>query len=318
MLKEKLSAPFKRHSQKKILYYLKQLLGDNKLNLCDVGGAGGISPRWNSFSDLINLTLFEPDERSAAHLRKQGYRVIQKGVWSSVAQKDLYLTRKERCSSLLKPNMSYLARFKDAKRFDIIDTLKIETTTLDNELDTNQPWDFIKLDIQGAELEALKGSMNTLKSCLGLEIEVEFIDLYENQPLFCDFKKFAENQGFHFIDFISLWRYAHDGTKYNPGDLTFGDVLFLRFPEYVVQQYQLGAIDKNILNHYIFILSAYNRTGLLTELQKFLKNIGEDTEILSHLIHVIERRHKCAMKIWKISHYLQRFVFPENSVYLLY
>ena len=49
--------------------------------------------------------------------------------------------------------------------------------------------DFIKLDIQGGEPNALKGA-KSLNKVLGLEIEIEFHKIYKNQPLFSDINTF--------------------------------------------------------------------------------------------------------------------------------
>ena len=48
---------------------------------------------------------------------------------------------------------------------------------------------------------------NHLSDCLGLELEVEFSQLYLNQPLFGDLKKFLNNKDFEFIDFTNLIRW---------------------------------------------------------------------------------------------------------------
>jgi len=68
--------------------------------------------------------------------------------------------------------------------------------------------DFIKLDTQGSELDILKGSDKILRSPLiGLEIEMEFISLYKDQPLFGDVVNFLGSKNFQFIDFIHLQRW---------------------------------------------------------------------------------------------------------------
>ena len=66
----------------------------------------------------------------------------------------------------------------------------------------------MKLDIQGAELEVLKGAKKTLSNTLGLEIEVEFVHLYTNQPLFGDLYTFLSSHNFELMDFTSIQRWA--------------------------------------------------------------------------------------------------------------
>ena len=57
-------------------------------------------------------------------------------------------------------------------------TTKVEVTELDNLVDIHNQPHFIKLDIQGAELEVLKGGIKTLEGVLGLEVEVNFKEIY--------------------------------------------------------------------------------------------------------------------------------------------
>ena len=57
----------------------------------------------------------------------------------------------------------------------------------DYRLDKQLPWpDLIKLDIQGYELEALRGGPECLTSAKAIVVEVSFIKYYEGQCLFHD------------------------------------------------------------------------------------------------------------------------------------
>ena len=61
--------------------------------------------------------------------------------------------------------------------------------------------DLIKLDTQGSELDILKSlSKNNLNNVLGIEIEVEFIEMYKNQPLFGEINSFLSKNNFEILD----------------------------------------------------------------------------------------------------------------------
>ncbi len=58
----------------------------------------------------------------------------------------------------------------------------------------------MKLDTQGSELSILKGSVEALKTCSLIDIEVEFNPIYARQDLFCDVDRWLRDHGF------VLWR----------------------------------------------------------------------------------------------------------------
>lgn len=64
--------------------------------------------------------------------------------------------------------------------------------------------DFLKLDVQGFELSVLKGAQELLKKVLVLHTEVEFVEMYEKQPLFAEVDQFLRQQGFVFHRFASV------------------------------------------------------------------------------------------------------------------
>jgi FkbM family methyltransferase len=56
--------------------------------------------------------------------------------------------------------------------------------------------DLIKLDIQGYELEVLKGGQQCLGSAKAVLTEVSFVEFYRGQPLFEDVVRFMDDHGF--------------------------------------------------------------------------------------------------------------------------
>jgi FkbM family methyltransferase len=55
---------------------------------------------------------------------------------------------------------------------------------------------FIKVDVQGYELEVLRGAELALRDTIALESELSFVELYEGQPLFADVVLWLREAGF--------------------------------------------------------------------------------------------------------------------------
>ena len=206
------------------------MLGKEKISLFDIGASGGLEPRWKKIENNLKAILFEPDERSYLELEKNEYvkKIFSVGLSDAVKKGVIYLTKKPQVSSLFKPNMNFLSGFPNSERFDIVEELSIELSTLDECL-SKEPidCDFIKLDTQGTELDIIKGGRDLMNGpVIGLEIEVEFVELYEGQPLFGDVCSYLAKHGYDFIDFVNICRWER--SKFTQfGQLVFGDALFL-------------------------------------------------------------------------------------------
>jgi hypothetical protein len=64
--------------------------------------------------------------------------------------------------------------------------------------------DFIKLDIQGAELMVLQNGRMALSRALVVESEALFVPLYHDQPLFGELHAFMRGEGFLFHRFMNV------------------------------------------------------------------------------------------------------------------
>jgi hypothetical protein len=56
--------------------------------------------------------------------------------------------------------------------------------------------DFMRLDMQGFELEALKGSLATLRRTSAVQLEVSNVQLYQGAPLYPEVEEWMHHQGF--------------------------------------------------------------------------------------------------------------------------
>lgn len=82
----------------------------------------------------------------------------------------------------------------------------VECTTLNEELPKHNvsAVDLLWMDIQGSELNALKGMRNKLERVSIIHSEVEFMEIYEGQPLFWEVKKYLNEHGFYLATFTGF------------------------------------------------------------------------------------------------------------------
>lgn len=92
--------------------------------------------------------------------------------------------------------------------------------------------DLLWMDVQGAELLALKGFGERLADVRLIHMEVEFLPIYEGQALFGDVHAFLVQRGFRLLGFTTYAPYTGDAV-YGPA-ARFGPLapltLGLRFP----------------------------------------------------------------------------------------
>lgn len=217
------------------------ILIDNPLWVVDVGARGGMHPRWLGFMPFYKGVLFEPDPTEYELLKNSSGKnltVLNSALSDSATTLDLHLCRSPGTSSVFKPNIAFLNQFPDSERFDVIEKIRVKTDTLDNQLKKANisEIDFIKIDTQGYELAILKGSVDYLDNIIGLEVEVEFVPMYEKQPLFGEVDSFAREHGFELFDIRRyFWkRKKNKSTGSQKGQLIFGDALYFKSPEQIL------------------------------------------------------------------------------------
>lgn len=187
--------------------------------------------------------------------------------------------KKEQVSSFFEPNYEFLRLFPNSERFEVIRILQLDCDTLDNQLSKRgiRQVDFIKLDTQGSELLILQGAKIALKSCIGLEIEVEFCELYKGQPLFPEVHSFVSQRGFQLIDLAQYYwkRSSSIPTGAGKGQLIFGDALYFKTPELLSKEPQ---IDIHKVLHALLVYLAYGYTDISVSLlsQSYTKGIIDD------------------------------------------
>jgi FkbM family methyltransferase len=121
-------------------------------------------------------------------------------------------------SSVLNP--SALNKGIHGEKMDIRQVVEVQQVRLEDVMQGNREIDLLKLDLQGYELEALKGCGRLLERIKIITTEIEFVALYDGQPLFGDIDVFLRAHGFRMLNLYEL--YTHPD-----GQLTAGDAVYL-------------------------------------------------------------------------------------------
>lgn len=274
----------------------KGILMDKNIHVVDVGASGGLHSRWQKVANYnFKAVLFEPDPREYDRLKQSlgdNYLVINSALSNSAQQVEFNLCRQQTASSIFMPNLELINKYPEAERCDIVDTITIKTDTMDNQLLNAglTEIDFIKIDAQGYELSILEGAVKTLNNVIGLEIEVEFLPIYKNQPLFHEVDQFIMSRGFELIDLKrSYWRRTgtHRYGADKKGQIIFGDALYFRTPEAICSDENVSE-DKILRSIIVYLAYKYfdlaealfnlsSQRGVLSKethshIQKYLKN----------------------------------------------
>jgi len=105
-------------------------------------------------------------------------------------------------SSLLKKNPAYKPHdFLQEEIF--VKSIRLDSWMIQERINFI---DIIWMDLQGAELKALKGLGNRIKDVKMIYTEVEFTELYIGQPLFFDICSYLNGHGFYLSKKMSVMR----------------------------------------------------------------------------------------------------------------
>src|SRR5579884_2233172 len=192
-----------------------------RLVVLDAGSRGGLHPRWDRVAERIHVVAIDADPEAQQPSAKYPIDVRHIGLAGQDGNAILYLTRKAACSSLLRPNRAIPDEFPDAGRFDVVREIPVSTTSIST---LGVAPHFIKLDVQGIELDILKGAGAVLDGVIGVEAETSFVELWKNQALFPELHAFMSASGFELADLARWYWRRNDGAW----RLVYADALYLR------------------------------------------------------------------------------------------
>jgi len=171
-------------------------------------------------SDINQIVFFEPSLSTFQVLRKNLQEIKMPpsikqitahpvGLGPEEKEVDFFVASNGQSSSVLKPQL-HTTQHPDIT-FNNMERIKIKTLDSFNFTGYN----FINMDVQGYELEVLKGSVNTLKEIKWIYTEINRAPLYEGCAMVEELDTFLLNFGFRRQD--TDW-----------GGDTWGDALFVK------------------------------------------------------------------------------------------
>jgi len=157
------------------------------------------------------VVIFEPQkncfDKILNHPKVQKFNVA---LGSEKKNVELHLASNNESSSILAPKMHLI----EHPHISFNSKITVEQNLLDN-YDTKD-YNFLNLDVQGYELEVLKGSEKTLKHVDYIYTEVNTKHLYENCVLLNELDEWLNSKGFK--------RVAVSMTQFN-----WGDALYVKY-----------------------------------------------------------------------------------------
>jgi FkbM family methyltransferase len=165
----------------------------------------------------------------------------------------LHITSKDQSSSIL-PLGKHLDIYPKIKEVGLVEVPSRRLDTLLHELNLDPGlFNFLNIDIQGAELLALKGSVELLKNIQAVNTEVNLEELYKGCAILHELEGFMSTQGFNRSAMV---------TPYHP---SWGDAFYVRKPVVTMKSLGLNGRFANQLFQYMFLRLVAKKQGAIVQ-----------------------------------------------------
>jgi FkbM family methyltransferase len=197
-------------------------LAADPLAYIDIGARGGEHAIVEPMASATRILAFEPDAAECTRLETElkknspwaSIEIIARALAGTNGPATLHHFKSPLNDSLRAANPHFVSRYRVASLAPNGQS-ELTTTTLDDLLSSenrfkNGHGDFVKVDAQGADLDILRASTRMLsEQTVALLVEVEFCDIYLNQPHFSEVEIFLRSQGFVFYGFHGTNHRSH-------------------------------------------------------------------------------------------------------------
>jgi FkbM family methyltransferase len=173
-----------------------------------IDGEPPYSPMLKS-GEICRVTGFEPHEAALQKLidAKSKQERYLPYVVGDGSERILNICFASGMTSLFKPNKKILEIFHPFESWgEVLSQHEVLTKKLDS-IEEIEELDYLKIDIQGGELDVFRNGRSKLAKTVLIQTEVSFTPLYENQPTFSDIDIELRAQGFipHCFQALKNW-----------------------------------------------------------------------------------------------------------------
>jgi FkbM family methyltransferase len=196
------------------IHLLPSDLGLDGALVVDVGASDGrFSAALLGIAPGARVIAVEPAPRPRERLRARlganpNVEILDVAVSAESGAAILHVAAHDDNSSLHRPRPESRRLIGDG--FEVVEDVQVRTVTLD-ELVGERDVDVLKIDVQGAELDVIRGGARTLERARAVLLEMNFFSQYEGDATFNTLHREMEARGFALVD-IAVPLKTHDGT----------------------------------------------------------------------------------------------------------
>ena len=174
------------------------LKAQHNVNINGVIHVGGhIGDELEEYRGIENIIIFEPQKHCYDQLVAKANRIdlpgtfVNKALGNFVGEAEITSDPTGLTGSLLEPGLVV-----DYPDIVFSEKFMVEVSRMDDEIPADHPYNFLNMDVQGYELEVLKGGLTTLEKIDYVMTEVNRAEVYKKCAMMWELTELLEEYGF--------------------------------------------------------------------------------------------------------------------------
>ncbi len=260
---------------------MSAVLRQSRLIVADAGSCGGPDVRWLPLKGLVHFLAFEPDARSSQTSPDANCTYFAVGLGRRKETRPLHLTQFPPASSLYPLNQERLKDFANREWHQVTGSSLIPLDTMDACLADRPDLapDFLKVDVEGADLDVLNGASGLLAAgILGVQAEVTFLERHLGAPFFGETDQFLRSRGYELFALLrERWLRTNRtyGANSNP-QIVWADAVYFLNRESMLRRLQESSPDgrRILLVKFVTLLLCYGAHDYAVEITDAARSAG--------------------------------------------